>query len=283
MKKGAVVGRLAGPLPTFVGLFYAAQMRISTAQGQPSYRFSCPAESLRAVGALHQALCGGEVPSAHDPEELAHISFLMDYPDRLAKRLLPFGRAKAERGLPELQLGIVPLTEGARGGELAPAEQGWGALMGCEVLVVVAELAAVSPPPMGPEPGDRALARIIAEAPPPKPKVVVVFELPDEPAPAAPSKEGEEPAPVVPRVSEGPARAKLGDSLAASLLPQTQAALFAARVEPSYFFSWVAVERGKGGAVRAKRRQLFDAGGVEPLYPFDEFQALVLHLGHLAA
>ncbi len=282
VQKGAVVGRLAGPLPTFVGLLYAAQMRISTAQGQGAYRFSCPAESLRAVGVLHQALCSGDLPAVHDASELTPISFLMDYPDRLAKRFMPFGRGKADRGLPELELAVLPLVEGAKPGDLAPASGGWGAMMGCTVLVVVAELGGVALAPKSPEQGDGALARILSEAPPPKPQVVVVYALPDEPLPTAPTKQGEEPTPAVPEVGEGAARAKLGRFLGAALLPRTVAALAQAHIEPSYFFSWVALERGKGGAVRAKRRQIFGAGGVEPEYPFAEFEAFVAHLGRLA-
>ena len=281
MEKGAVVGRLSGPLPTFLGLLYAAQMRISTAHGQQSYRFSCPAEALRAVGGLHQALCSGEIPSATDPEEVSRVSFLMDYPDRLAKRLLPFGRSKAERGLPELQLGTVPLVEGKGQGELVPAQEGWGALVGCKVLVAIAGVVAAAPP-KGPEPCDPAVARIIAEAPSPKPEVVIVFQFADEPPPPAPAKEGEKPPPFVPPLAEAAARANLGASFASTLLPRTQAALAAARAEPAYFFSWVATDRGPGGALRAKRRRLFDAGGVEPVYPFEEFEGLVAHLGRVA-
>lgn len=283
MEKGAVVGSLEGPLATFVGLLYAAQIRISTAQGQGGYRFSCPPESLRSVGAIHQALCSGQFPVAREAQDLTPIAFMMDYPDSLGKRFLPFGRGKAERTQPELSLGVVPLVEGPKGGDLVPASEGWAALAGCRILVVAAELESVSGTPKSPEPGDAALARLLAEAPSPKPKVVVAYSLPDEPRPTKPSKDGEEPVPAVPPVTEGPARAKLGAALALALLPRTLAAVAEARLEPSYFFSWVALERGKGGALRPKRRQIFEAGGVEPEYPFAEFEALVAHLGRLAS
>ncbi len=281
MARGALVGREGPWLGACVGALYAANLRVSTAHSE-EFRFAVPPPSLGVLTRLYGALNAGEVPVDLTPEEWARVEFHMDYPDSMAKRLLPFGKGARERGLPELLLGAVPLV--GAGGPLAPAEVGWTALRESTVIVLQAQVQGLNagPGPVDEDSGLAAVVEALARASAGrKLKVAVLWWLPGRPPPRRDEEKKETPA--IPPPAEGPARATLHAALMARHLPQTAAALQASGApHPAPFFGWVETE-ARQGVVRVTRRQLFDVGGVEPEYPFDEFEALIQHLGRLAA
>jgi hypothetical protein len=278
MVRGAIVGRSGIALSTFVGTFYAAQMRRSTAPGEP-YRFSCSTEALAAVGRLYSALNSGEFPPQIDADELGRVAFSMDFPDAIGKRILPaFGRAKQQRALPELELAVAPLSQ-VEGKGWVPSSFGWSRLTDCRVLLLVAELPSLDAP--GPLAVDPAFASLLSSPGASGSSTCLVWWLPGSP-PAPEAKEGEHPQPAIPAASDTRAREALGSALLSRLLPSTAARIGSGRKPASSFFAWVSTERKKG-VLRVQRRQLFDVGGVEPEYPYEEALALLDHLRALSA
>jgi hypothetical protein len=72
---------------------------------------------------------------------------------------------------------------------------------------------------------------------------------------------------------EGPAREALAADTWRTRMPATHARLTAAGQVPPCAFAWVEPERA--GSARVGRRQLLEAGGVEPEYPYDELVGLM--------
>jgi hypothetical protein len=278
--RGAFVGKQGAAFSAAVGAFYAANMRMSTTL-RGSYRFACPPPSMPVLSGLYSSMNAGEIPDDLDPAAAAQVEFQMDFPDSAAKRFMPFGKAARSRGEPELVLRVVPLVETATA--IGPGEPGWASLAQCQLLVLEGQIPSLLAPQSAVV-EDKALAAIVEalrRGPAGKGlKVAVVWWLPKAPAPTL--DKADKPIPAVPPVDEGAARSQLGAQLLSKHLPDTLRALGAAGLAPPlHFFLWVATER-KGGAVRVARRQLFDVGGVEPEYPYEEATALIEHLGKLA-
>jgi hypothetical protein len=279
MVRGALVG-LGGPwITAATGVFYAANMRRSTEAGS-AYRFSCSPAALAVLTRLHASLSAGEVPADVSADDFAKVDFHMDFPDGAAKRLNPFGKGK---GLPELSLGVVPLE--GEGPSAKPGRDGWTAIIGCALLVVHARVAEPGAPraALAEDAAVAAVADAMARGNGGKLRACVQWWLPQMPkAPAA--KEGEPPpAPAIPPAGERAARDALSASMVSGFLPQTAEVLKGAGAPaPAGFFAWLQPEKRPGG-FRVARRQLFEVGGVEPEYPYDELAALIDHLARLAA
>jgi hypothetical protein len=279
--KGVLVGREGPWITAAAGVLYAANLRKSTTAGSP-YRFSCSPSALGVLTRIHGSLAAGEVPEDVTADDFAKVDFQMDFPDGAVKRLNPFGKGKND---PELTMGVVTLEESGSG--LKPAASGFGALLDCTVVLIHARV----PGPSGPRSAvgeDAALASVVESVARGRrgaaPGVCVQWWLPAPPPEPKPAKEGEEPAPpAIPPTNERAARDKLGAEMLEGFLPRTAAALTALRAAaPSSFFAWLKPEKGPRG-IRVARRQLFDVGGVEAEYPYEELTALIDHLGRLAA
>jgi hypothetical protein len=279
MVQGAIVGRTSAALSCFVGALYAAQVRRTT-DGSDPYRFACSTEALAVVNGLYNALKAGEWPLALEPQALARVAFSMDFPNALGKRLLPaFGRAKQQRDAPELELGVRPLAAGPGGGPPVLADVPGPALLDSRVLVFLAEIPSIDA--AGALDVDTAFAHALFEAERAKPMATVVWWLPAPPTNPKP-KDDQAKAPAIPGAGDRSARHALSAALMARHLPSTAARLAAAKKDAPSFFAWVTPEK-IGNVVRVKRRQLFDVGGVEPEYPFEEFLSLLDHLGAIAS
>jgi hypothetical protein len=281
MVRAAFVGRQGPAFSAAVGALYAANMRMSTAL-KGAYRFACPPPSMPVLSGLYSSLNAGEIPPDLDPADAARIEFQMDYPDSAAKRFMPFGKAARSRGEPELLLRVVPLVETATG--IGPGESGWASLVECQLLVLEGQVPSLSAP-QGAAVEDKPLAAVVEavrRGPSGKGlKAAVVWWLPREPDPTR--DKDDKPTPAVPPVGEGAARSQLGSGLLSRHLPETGRALAAAGLSgPQHFFLWVRTEK-KDGKLRVARRQLFDVGGVEIEYPYEEMSALIEHLGRLTA
>ena len=281
MARGVLVGREGPWITAATGVFYAANLRKSTTAGSP-YRFSCSPGALGVLTRIHGSLAAGEIPQDVTADDFAKVDFQLDFPNSAGKKLNPFAKGKNE---PELIMGVVPLEE--RDSGFTPGAAGFGALIDCAVLLIHARV-------QGPTaaraavPEDAAVASIVESAARGRrgtpPAVCIQWWLPAPPPEPKPAKEGEEPPPpTIPPAGERAARDKMGAEMLQGFLPTTAAAVNAARAgAPASFFAWLKPERGPSG-LRVARRQLFDVGGVEAEYPYDELTALIDHLGRLAA
>lgn len=278
MMRGAIVGHNGVALASFIGAFYAAQMRRSTAPNE-SYRFACAADALAAVGKLYNTLNAGEYPPVLPPQELSRIAFTMDFPDKLAKRLIPgFGRGRGGQGTPELELGVAPLVEGPRKGRLVPSPDAASRLLGVRLFVFVSEIKSLDAP--GPAETDSAFADLLSTPQGSSAARVAVWWLPGAPPKKSFKEEAEKISPI-PHPAERPLRSALSARLVPRLLPATQGRATAHSAPIESYFAWVEAEK-KRGARRVARRQIFNVGGVEPEYPYEEMTALIDHLGGLS-
>ncbi|HEX9710488.1 MAG TPA: hypothetical protein VGB42_11070 [Candidatus Thermoplasmatota archaeon] len=265
MTRGALVGDASGALTTAVALLYAAQVRRSNAS--PDYRFSVAAAGHPVVGRLYASLQEGVRPGPPDEGALAKVSFAMDFPDSLGKKLLGgFRRGRTVGDAHELDLGVLPLVRHHESGVLAPAAGGWGAAVDVGLFVLVAD---ASPGSAG-DPGlDSGFDRLLTSFPTGVPPCVLLWVL------AAP------PSPDLPPASAEQARQALGSANLVRQLPRTAARLAAAKQSPPSFYAWLEPDLS-GGPTRIVRRQLLEAGGIEPKYPYEEFLALFDTLAGLA-
>lgn len=282
MARGAFVGAEGPWITAAAGVFYAANLRKTTEAGA-SYRFACSAPALAVLSRIHASLSAGEVPSDVPAEDFAKVDFQMDFPDSAAKRFNPFGKGKGE---PELTLGVVPLR--GEGAQMKPAGDGWSALLSCSVLVVHARVPGVegARKPVEEDAAIAEVAQSIARQGRGAPlRACIQWWLPGPPAvkPSKGAKDGEEPPPAIPPTDEKGARGRLSADMVEGFLPRTRAVLEGAGAgAPSSFFAWLKPDR-RGGGVRVARRQLFDVGGVEPDYPYEELTAMIDQLGRLVA
>lgn len=280
MTRGALVG-IEGPwITAATGVLYAANLRRSTEAGSP-FRFACSGPSLGVLTRIHGSLNAGEIPADVSGEDFARVDFQMDYPDSAGKRFNPFAKGKGE---PELVLSVVPLAQD--GQSFKPAQEGWSGLLECSLLVLHARVPGVDGPRAA-LPEDGALASVVEAISRGKGgarlRACVQWWLPAPPKAPAPAKEGESPKPAIVPPSEHAAREQLSAAMVAGFLPTTAAVLKGSgAAPPASFFAWLKPEKRAEG-VRVARRQLFDVGGVEPEYPYDELTALIDHLGRLAA
>jgi hypothetical protein len=151
--------------------------------------------------------------------------------------------------------------------------------MDARLLVFVSELKALEAP--GPLPADPALAELLSTPQGSIASRVVVWWLPTEP-PKKSFKGKDEKVSPIPHPAERPLRSALSEQLMTRLLPATQQRTTVRAAPIESYFGWVRTEK-KGGALRVVRRQIFDVGGVEPEYPWDEMSALIDHLGGLSS
>lgn len=239
-----------------VAILYAAQVRRSNAEEE--FRFSLAIEGQGVVSALYNAMQAGSVPAPPGADALAKVTFAIDFPDSLGKRL--FGRlGRPGRGPQhELDLGVLPLVlDGA--GSVAPPRGTWGAAVEVDLLVLVADASGRS----GPDPSlDSGFDRLVSGFAKGVPECVLFWLLdapgnPDIRPPAA-----------------GPPRLDLAADTLKARLPRTAARLAAAKQTPPCAFAWLAPDLSAGpGAIR--RRRLKEGHTIEPEYPYDEMTALM--------
>jgi hypothetical protein len=282
---------------TFVGLLYLAQTRLATERAD-AFRFSSPPESIRHLSVLYEQLVAGEFPAPLAPEAVPQIRLDMAYSS--PTHWSPFHRATAFEARSRAECRWIRAGFDA----VASALEGGGSGPGTDVDLRTSTAPIFLLDPRHPDGAagvggaapsnrDAAILRILKElargrgpggttAPSRLHPLFVITKtdaLPEDLAPTVRRKDLlDEDLPAV----EG---ARIGRVLIDALVPQSVGFCRSSGPtvgEPAVFLSYVRGTVGPAsGADRVLTRTLPDHRH-EPVYPFNQYRALVDHLGDLA-
>ncbi|MCI4360248.1 MAG: hypothetical protein L3J91_00935 [Thermoplasmata archaeon] len=301
MSTALVLGEPGSGLTTFVGLLYAAQVRLGIDDAD-EFRFSADRESIRWIGEIYSSLTDGRFPDAGADGEQPPLSFVLGFRRGRLRGLAR--RAVSEDGefdTVRLQVGGLLAADIA---ELerhdAVLDAGTRRLLRSPVVVPLIDATRLAG--SGSETDDRPMARydrvlagtltvlgkFLAAEPDRRARrmypVLVVTKF-DRISAAALRRLGAPSGP--PDGWTTPERHEVGNRLLTDDLPATRKVLcergsMAARVDPpSWYFSRLTTEE-RGGETRIARRPRPPLGGWEPDYPFEEYRSFLLRLGELA-
>lgn len=301
MGSALVIGDRGSGLTTFVGLLYAAQLRLGT-EDQDEFRFSADRETIRQLESIYGELVAGRFPEADVDWEAHPLSFLFAF------RTGKFGglarRGTAERGFDtvRVQVGGISVEEVSELAEHdAVLEESTRRLLRSPVVLPLVDASRLLPPPEGPRGRaltryDRllattleVLARFLSAERERKARTMqplfVVTKFDQCPAATLASVH----APTGPPSSWPPeARKAVGQRILETYLPVTHLVLLASKTgripaiaAPLWFFSSLQLISSPD-APRIVRRSRLPVGGWEPEYPFNEYRDLIGHLGRLA-
>jgi len=297
-----VVGDRGSGLTTFVGLLYAAQLRLGTEE-QDEFRFSADRETIRQLETIYGELLAGRFPEGDVNWEMHPLSFVFGF--RTGKFGSLGGRGNhTDRGFDtfRIQVGGISAQEVSElAAHDAVLEESTRRLLRSPVVLPLVDASRLLPPPDGPKDRrlvryDRMLAttlevvgRFLAAERSRKVRalhplfVVTKFDecppttLAEIHAPAGP-----------PSAWPSGTREAVGAKILELYFPATT--LFFARTKlthaatmtpPLWFFSSLQLVPGSNG-LRIARRSRIPVGGWEPEYPFEEYRGLVDHLARLA-
>ncbi len=300
MTSAIIVGSRGAGLTTFVGLLYTAQVRLATEEdGDGSFRFHAPRETLRHLEAIYGELGAGRFPTRDVDFEEHSLSFVLSSPRR---RTVPWPRGGGSSPS-SIRIGGVTTEELA---ELRAHESVVGEstrlLYHSPVVILLVDasrLRCEADGPAGPffSENDAQLAaalevlgRYLSTEPKRKARTMhplfVLTKL--DRCPAAAHARLHLPAGPVAGWSEND-RQRVGQNAFASYLPatgrwlsQTSGGRGSVSIAlPRWYFSSLRIESGEGGPQIA-RRSRFPIGSWEPEYPYEEYRALIEHLGELS-
>ena len=300
MTSAIVVGSRGAGLTTFVGLLYTAQVRFATEDGgDAAFRFHAPRETLRQLESIYGELGAGRFPTRDVDFEERSLSFVLNFPRR---RTVPWARGGGSSPS-SVRLGGVTTEELAelRAHESAVGESARLLFHSPVVILLVdaSRLRCEADGAGGPffAENDAQLAatlevlgRYLSTEPKRKARAMhplfVLTKL--DRCPAAAQSRLSLPTGPVASWSEGDRR-RVGQNALASYLPATgrwlsQTAGGRGSVSvalPRWYFSSLRIEPGEGGP-RIARRSRFPSGSWEPEYPYEEYRALIEHLGELS-
>jgi len=287
MVRIAMVGDPGAGGTTVLGLLYATQVRQTAAEGS-SFRFHVAPSSMPQVGAAFEQLQTGEFPARTAGASSGPIEFLFEPHPSLASSLR--GRWLHGRSRPN-EARRIAWTRAAFSDLRAHVASGGFPTEGARQLEGADVLAVLVPPPEGAGPGgltgperDDALAQTVSAARTPRPTgatpstaVAFIFTMLDRLSDAR-RKELGLPGSLAERVpAEG--RESIGLRLVRESLPKTAGLVGSGgptdrvgRIPPQFFFSWVETEPS---APNRPRLRASPGGGWEPVYPFEEYVALI--------
>ncbi len=302
MGSALVVGDIGAGLSTFVGLLYTAELRLGT-QVEDRFRFSAERETIRQLEDIYGELVAGRFPERDVNWEAHPVSFTLGF---RGGRLARVGRGGAERDqgfdTVRVQVGGVSAQEISELAERdAILEESTRRLLRSPVVLPLIDASRLENDPEDATHRilaryDRLLAttlevvgRFLAAEPDRRSRTMhplfVVTKF-DRCPPATRSALG---------VPDGDsatwsadARTQLGERILARFFPRTAASLAAGSTRgklrvarPKWYFSSLEVTSGPQGP-RVVRRSLAPFGGWEPVYPFEEYRALIEELAELA-
>ena len=302
MGSALVVGDRGSGLTTFLGLLYAAEVRLGTEESD-EFRFSADRETIRRLESVYGELVAGRFPQEDSDWEEHPIEFVLAYRD--GRRGL-FGRSVSDRrgefrtvsvrvgGMPAAELSelvdhdavlsettrrllrsriVIPLVDASRLPPTTDAHVHPDLLRYdrwlCRNFVLLRSFVAAEP---------RRKSRVLHPL-----FVVTKFDrLPEEtraelgvpagPAASWPGRTGQE----------------LGSRILSRYLPETARGLVRASEDekvkvddPSWFYSSLELAPGTEPP-RIVRRSRIPAAGWEPSYPFEEYRRLVHRIAELA-
>lgn len=302
MGSALVVGDRGSGLTTFVGLLYAAQLRLGTEE-QDEFRFSADRESIRQLETIYGELVAGRFPEGDVNWESHPLSFVFGFRTGRFGSLGGGGR-NGDRGFDtfRVQVGGISAQEVS---ELADhdavLEESTRRLLRSSVVLPLVDASRLLPPPDGPKGRmltryDRMLAktlevigRFLAAERSRKVRTLhplfVVTKFDQCPPPTL----AEIRAPVgAPSAWPSGIREAVGKKILETYFPATTLFFARTRLEhaatvapPVWFFSGLQLIPDSNGP-RIARRSRLPEGGWEPEYPFEEYRSLVDHLAQLA-
>ncbi|HXW67276.1 MAG TPA: hypothetical protein VEL82_05330 [Thermoplasmata archaeon] len=302
MASALVVGDAGTGLTTFVGLLYAAQVRLGTEE-EDEFRFSADRESIRGLEAIYGDLVAGRFPERDLDWDEHPLSFVFGLRNGWLRGLRPrAGRGEGGFETVRLEVGGISAPELA---ELARHDailaESTRRLLRSQVLLFLVDASRLDRGVDGDPPAPLArydrllagalgvLARFAAAAARRRDRrlypIFVVTKLDRLPGDARRRLGLPDAGP--PRL-DGSERPRVGRDLLAAFLPQTARALADLRQNgglrlepPRWFFSALRIVNGPAGRPIARRSRV-PVGGWEPEYPFEEYRALLSELGRLA-
>ncbi|MGP8073935.1 MAG: hypothetical protein ACLQD9_06530 [Thermoplasmata archaeon] len=302
MSAALVLGERGSGLTTFVGLLYTAQVRLGTDESD-EFRFHAERESIRQLETIYGELGAGRFPTHDANWEDRPLSFVFGF--RQGKlRGLAHRETEPDTGFDTVEVQVSGmLTDVAA--ELrdnnAVLDPSTRRSLRSQVVVPLIDASSLAPPPRNGDPlpvsdRDRLLAgtldllgKFLAAEPDRKarrlfPLFVVTksdrVQLETLRRLDAPSG--------VPAEWTPEARRALGGRLLRTYFPETSKFLESHErgaglvvAAPEWYFSGLGTE-ATGGELRIQRRSRAPVGGWEPVYPFDEYRALIETLGKIA-
>lgn len=302
MGSALVVGDRGSGLTTFVGLLYAAQLRLGTGE-QDEFRFSADRETIRELEAIYGELVSGRFPEWDVNWEVHPLSFVFGF--RSGKFGGLGGRgSNGYHGFDtfDVQVGGISVEDIAElANHDAVLEESTRRLLRSPVVLPLVDASRLQPSPEGqnhPElvHYDRLLAttlevvsRFLGAERNRKLRIMhpwfVVTKF-DRCPPATLAELGAPPG--APAVWPSGAREAVGGQILGRYLPATskflgkaKSAGFAPPSAPLWFFSGLQLVPGSP-VPRIVRRSRIPVGGWEPEYPFEEYRGLIEQLARLA-
>ena len=297
-----VLGDVGSGLTTFVGLLYAAQLRLGTEE-RDEFRFSADRETIRALEGIYGELVAGRFPEGDVDWDAHPLSFVFGRRHGWLGGIGARARSSGEGfDAVDLEVGGISAREIA---ELADhnaiLDESARRLLRSPVVLPLVDASRLDLDSQGTAPAllvhyDRSLARALSvlarflgTAPRRSARrmaplfIVTKFDL----LPAGSRSTLGLPTAGIPPPDAG-GRERIGQAILGRFLPETSRALATAadhgrlRVDPPrWFYSALATSPGPSGP-RIARRSRVPVGGWEPEYPFEEYRALVGELGRLA-
>ncbi len=302
MGSAVVVGDRGSGLTTFVGLLYAAQLRLGTEEGD-KFRFSADRETIRQLEGIYGELVAGRFPEWDADWDTHPLSFVFAFRTGTFPRLT--GAAVHHSGgfaSFRLQFGGISAESVA---ELAQhdaiLELSTRRLFESPVVLPLIDASRLRPidPATNSRPldvSDRRLAatlgllsRYLSLGRQRKPQdlypLFVVTKF-DQCPPGTLARLLVPPSP--PASWQSGIREAVGSRILSAYFPHTLRLLESAKgmrgsriAPPQWFFSGLQLVPGSAG-VRIARRSRIPVGGWEPEYPFEEYRTLIHQLGVLA-
>ncbi len=302
MSSALVLGDRGSGLTTFVGLLYTAQVRLGT-DDSDEFRFHADRESLRRLEGIYGELGMGRFPNADIDWEEHPLSFVFGFRrGALSKLGRGGGSEEADFARVRIQVGGIPTDEIAdlRDHD-AVLDEPTRRLLRSPVLVPLIDATWLprDPTEIAGIPirrYDQLLAQTLellgrflsAERRQRSRRMFPIFVVTKFDQIAADVLQALEAPPGPPSGWGLELRSALGLRLLQRYLPAT--ARFVQRphsktlriAPPAWFFSGVRTKEAADGTIEIVRRERGSWGGWEPEYPFDEYHALIEHLGRLS-
>ncbi len=303
MGSALVVGDRGFGLTTFVGLLYAAQLRLGTEEGD-EFRFSADRETIRQLEGIYGELVAGRFPEWDADWDTHPLSFVFGFRSGRFPRLGGPG-IRHDGGFDSfrVQVGGISVESVAELAEHdAILENSTRRLFQSPVVLPLVDASRLLPsrPEAERHPLERydrmlaatldLLGRFVSTSPDRKLRtlypmfVVTKFDQ----CPPETLEQFRIP-PGIPASWPSGTREAVGESLLTSYLPETLRLLQKAKGRgghkialPRWFYSSLQLVPGPEGRVRIARRSRIPAGGWEPEYPFEEYRLLIHQLATLA-
>lgn len=302
MGSALVIGERGSGLTTFVGLLYAAQLRLGTEE-QDEFRFSADRETIRELEAVYGELVSGRFPEWDVNWEEHPLSFVFGFRTGKFGRLGSHG-PNGDHGFDtvDVQVGGISVEEVSELAEHdAVLEESTRRLLRSPVVIPLVDGSRLLPLPAGQKDSvfsryDHLLAttlavvgRFLAVERDRKLRTMhplfVVTKF-DQCASSTLSELGAPPGPSAAWPSG--VRETVGGRILERYLPATSKALVgtnksgtATSASPAWFYSGLQLTPDST-APRIVRRSRIPAGGWEPEYPFEEYRGLIERLAMLA-